>query len=103
MEWPPKYDDNYFPPDHQKYWFPKEETMDPDERMELILNKIRFQVAWAYERSGLYKRMWSAMDFEPGDIKTLDDFHKLPVITKEDLRQDLIENPPFGSNICDDW
>jgi phenylacetate-CoA ligase len=36
-------------------------------------------------------------------MRTLDDFHRVPIITKEDLREDLIENPPFGSNICDDW
>ena len=103
MEWPPRYDETYLPPNDQRYWFPEAETMDPDARMETILAKLRPQIAWAYERSGLYKRIWGAAGAEPGDIKTLDDFHRLPVITKEDLREDLINNPPFGSNICDDW
>jgi phenylacetate-CoA ligase len=103
MEWPPHYDETYLPSNDQRYWFPEMETMDPEARMGIILAKLRPQVAWAYERSGLYKRIWGAAGAEPGDIKTLDDFHRLPVITKEDLRQDLINNPPFGSNICDDW
>ena len=103
MEWPTRYDENYFPPNNQRYWFPDLETMDPEARMEIILGKLRPQIAWAYERSGLYKRIWGNAGVEPGDIKTLDDFHRMPVITKEDLRQDLINNPPFGSNVCDDW
>ena len=39
---------------------------------------------------------------EPGDVKTLADFERVPTITKADLRADQAENPPFGSYLCVD-
>lgn len=101
--WPPQYDDTYLPPFDQEYWFPELETESPEARNERVLEKIRGQMGWAYERSPFYTRIWDAAGVEPGDVQTLEDFHRVPIITKEDLRQDLIANPPFGSNICDDW
>ncbi len=101
--WPPQYDDTYLPPNDQEYWFPELETETPEARTERVLEKIRGQMAWAYERSPFYKRIWDAAGISPTDIHTMDDFHRVPIITKDDLRQDLIDNPPYGSNICDDW
>lgn len=103
MNWPPIYDESYLPEVGQEHWFPEAEMQDPESREKLILEKVRSQMAWAYDRSGLYKAKWGDVGLEPGDIRTMDDFHRVPIITKEDLRQDLIGNPPFGSNICDDW
>jgi phenylacetate-CoA ligase len=102
-DWPPTYDDTYLPPNDQEYWFPDLETESPVAREARILDKLHGQLAWAYERSPFYKRIWDAAGVSPSDIRTLDDFHRLPIITKDDLREDLIANPPFGSNICDDW
>jgi phenylacetate-CoA ligase len=102
-DWPPQYDDTYLPPNDQEYWFPELETESPEARTERVLEKLQGQMAWAYERSPFYKRVWNAAGILPTDMRTLDDFHRVPIITKEDLREDLIENPPFGSNICDDW
>ncbi|MDA0798564.1 MAG: phenylacetate--CoA ligase family protein [Chloroflexi bacterium] len=101
--WPPQYDDTYLPPNEQEYWFPDLETETPSARIERVLEKVRGQMAWAYERSPFYKRIWDAAGVAPAHILTLDDFHRVPIITKDDMREDLIANPPFGSNICDDW
>jgi phenylacetate-CoA ligase len=105
MEWPPRYDENYLPDPAQKYWFPDLETMDPDARMEIVVEKLRHQLGWAFHRSPFYRKVWQRAGITEGDLRhlTLNSFHQVPTITKEDLRQDLIENPPFGSNICDDW
>ncbi|MEK9659178.1 MAG: phenylacetate--CoA ligase family protein [Chloroflexota bacterium] len=103
--WPPIYDESYLPAPDQAYWFPELETMDPDKRMDIILAKLRAQLGWAWERSPFYRRIWGAAGVTAGDLATLDldGFHRIPTITKENLRADLLENPPFGSNICDDW
>jgi phenylacetate-CoA ligase len=101
--WPPQYDDTYLPANDQEYWFPEQETETPEARTERVLEKIRGQMGWAYNRSPFYKRLWDAVGISPADIQTMDDFHRVPIITKDDLRQDLIDNPPYGSNICDDW
>lgn len=101
--WPPEYDAGYLPPAAQEHWDPALETMDPRERLALIAAKLRGQAAWAFERSPFYRKRWGEAGFHPSQIETLDDLRRIPIITKEDLRQDLIDNPPFGSNICDDW
>ena len=101
--WPPTYDDAYLPPADARYWFPAIETMAPTSREIIIFEKLRGQTAWAYERSPFYQRTWDAAGFHPSQLHALDDLHRIPVITKEDLRQDLLDNPPFGSNVCDDW
>ncbi len=101
--WPPKYDDTYLPSNDEEYWFPELETESPEKRIARVLEKLQGQLSWAYKRSPFYKRIWDEAGISPRNIKTLDDFHLIPIITKEDLREDLVANPPFGSNICDDW
>ena len=99
--WPPKYDANYFPPADSPYWDARLETMDPEERERtVILPKLRAQLEYAYEHSGFYRRKWDAAGVKPRDVQTLKDFESFPIITKQDLRDDQAEHPPFGSNLC---
>ena len=103
QQWPPNYDSGYIPDTNEEYWDKELETMNPDDRENLILLKLKRQVEWAYAHSLFYQKIWSAAGFEPSQLNRLEDLQRIPIITKEDLRVDLIENPPFGSNICDDW
>ncbi len=99
--WPPKYDSSYLPAPDARYWNEKIETMDPEEREQtIILPKLQSQLVYAYENSAFYQRKWSAAGIEPGDIRSFSDFEKMPFVTKGDIRQDQIEHPPFGSNLC---
>lgn len=98
--WPPRYDPQYRPPDEQQCWFPQRETMPPEQRDEAILGRIREVMAYAWERSPLYRRKWDAAGIHPSSIRTLTDFERVPVITKEELRADQAENQPFGSYLC---
>jgi phenylacetate-CoA ligase len=99
-EWsfPPRYDETYRP--SGEHWFPERETMDPDERDARILERLREVCAYALEHAPFYRRRWG--DFEPGDLKRFEDFERLPVITKDELRRDQAEHPPFGSYTCID-
>lgn len=98
--WPPVYDRAYRPPDDAPYWDRRRETMSADERAHVVLAKIRALMAWADERAPFYRTRWRGAGIEPGDIRTLDDFARVPVITKADLRADQAEHPPFGSYLC---
>ena len=95
---PPRYDEAYRPPPDQEHWFPERETMDPAARDEKILGRLREVCAYALERSPFYRRKWG--DFRPDDLKSLEDFERLPVIRKDELRADQAEHPPFGSYTC---
>jgi phenylacetate-coenzyme A ligase PaaK-like adenylate-forming protein len=98
--WPPVYDRGYRPPHDAPYWDRARETMSADERAGVILRKIQGVMAWAYERAPFYRTRWQAAGIEPGDVKSLADFARVPTISKADLRADQAANPPFGSYLC---
>lgn len=39
----------------------------------------------AYANIPFYRKLYDTAGFEPGDLKTLDDYHNLPIVTKDDL------------------
>ena len=83
------------------YWNAELETMDPDEREQtVVLPKLRAQMAYAYKKSSFYIRIWNEAGIKPEDIRSLEDFESVPIITKADIRRDQKESPPFGSNVC---
>src|SRR3990172_5537969 len=58
---------------------------------------LRAQVENAWKNVPFYRKRWEAASVRPENIRTAADLPKLPLVTKEDFDQDLIENPPFGS------
>jgi phenylacetate-CoA ligase len=100
--WPPRYDADYRPPVDQEHWFPVRETMDPEQRDEKILERIQQLMAYAWEHAPFYRKKWSAAGLEPGDITSLEEFERVPVIYKDELRTDQAENQPYGSYLCID-
>ncbi|MBU1905287.1 MAG: AMP-binding protein [Proteobacteria bacterium] len=100
-EWPPKYDRSFIPPDESQYWNRELETMDPTQREEeVILPKLQAQLRYAYKNSPFYKKKWDKAGVKPEDIRSLDDFEQIPFVTKDEIRRDQMEYPPFGSNLC---
>ncbi|MFZ1061493.1 MAG: hypothetical protein WAP47_20155 [Candidatus Rokuibacteriota bacterium] len=100
MSWPPEYDDRYLPAPGSRYWFPERECQDPEARDGEIVRKIQATMAWAWERAPFYRKKWQGAGLEPGDVKGLDDFRKVPVVTKQELREDQAAHPPLGSYLC---
>lgn len=100
--WPPAYDDSYVPPSNQEYWFPERETMDPEAREQAIVRRIRDVMRYAYERAPFYRRKWGEAGVLPEDIRSLEDFEQVPVVTKQELRATQAEHEPFGDYLCID-
>ncbi|MCW2940449.1 MAG: phenylacetate--CoA ligase [Actinomycetia bacterium] len=98
--WPPAYDDEYLPDPGQPYWFPQRETMDPELRDAAILRRIQSVMRYAAAHAPFYQRKWAAAGISPEDIRSLDDFEHVPVVTKEELRRAQAERPPFGDYLC---
>jgi phenylacetate-CoA ligase len=98
--WPPAYDDDYLPDPGQPYWFPQRETMDPELRDAAILQRIQSVMRYTAEHAPFYRRKWAAAGITAEDIRSLDDFQHVPVVTKEELRQAQAEHPPFGDYLC---
>ena len=79
------------------YWDEKRETMDPAERDERSLARLKEQLRYCYERVPFYRKHWDAHGFEPGQVKTWEDFtRRVPIVTKRMLVEDQAEHPPFG-------
>ncbi|GAA3107289.1 phenylacetate--CoA ligase [Pseudonocardia yunnanensis] len=100
--WPPRYDETYRPPAGQEHWFPRRETMPSHERDEAILARIREVMGYAWDNSPFYRRKWDEAGIHPSSIASLEDFEKVPVVRKAELRADQAANEPFGSYLCVD-
>jgi phenylacetate-CoA ligase len=98
--WPPRYDPSYRPRLDQPYWFPRRETMPVEERDARIVERIRQVMAYAWERAPFYRRKWSDAGIHPDSIHSLEDFERVPVVTKAELREAQARAEPFGDYAC---
>ena len=50
-------------------------------------DRLRSLIQHAYENVPYYRERWKALKIAPDDIRSRDDLNKLPVLTKEEIRQ----------------
>ena len=103
-EWafPTTYDNDYLPDEESPYWFPRRETMAPDERDAAVLVRLRDVMRYAYDTSAFYRRKWDDAGVSPEDITSFEAFEQVPVVTKEELRASQEDVPPYGDYLCVD-
>ena len=70
----------------RKYYQKEIETMPREEMRALQSEKLVKQVKHVYENVKYYRDLMDAKGVTPDDIKSIDDIHKLPFLTKADLR-----------------
>jgi phenylacetate-CoA ligase len=99
-EWPPRYRDEYLPSNSDPYWYRVRETMDPELRDALVLQRIGDVMRYAWTHSPFYRTKWENAGIHPNDVRSLDDFQNVPPVTKLELREDQEAHPPFGSYLC---
>lgn len=76
-----------------KNYYQKEiETASRDEIISIQNKKIVRQVQHVYEKVPYYRNLMDQKGLKPEDIKSVEDIHKLPFLTKNDLR----EAYPYG-------
>lgn len=74
-------------------YFQKEiETMPVEQIKEMQSEKLVKQVKYVYDNVKYYRDLMDKKGVKPEDIKGLEDLHKLPLISKNDLR----EAYPYG-------
>jgi phenylacetate-CoA ligase len=75
--------------------------MNPGERDQAILQRLREVCRYAYDRSAFYRTKWSEAGFDPGQLRSLEDFEdRVPIVTKAELRASQAKHPPFGDYLC---
>lgn len=76
-----------------KNYYQKEiETASRDEIISIQNKKIVRQVQHVYEKVPYYRNLMDQKGLKPENIKSIEDIHKLPFLTKNDLR----EAYPYG-------
>ena len=73
-------------------WNETKECMSRDQIETLQSARLKKMVSSVYHNVEFYRKKMQQLGIEPGDIRGIEDLHKLPYTTKEDLR----ENYPFG-------
>ncbi len=76
---------------------PALEAISRDELRARQEELLRRQIARCSEASSLYRSKLAEGGAEPADIRSLEDLARIPVVTKEELREDQRLHPPFGS------
>lgn len=82
------------PPDFQRV----SAGMSDDELRALQNARFMERVGEAWEVP-FYRDRWRAAGLEPGDVRSLEDIEKIPAFTSDDLKQALVDRPPFGSHL----
>src|SRR5919197_1363276 len=85
--WPARFDESYRPAADEPYWFRRRETMPAAEREHAIVSRIREVMRYAWERAPFYRRKWADAGIGPDDVRSLEDFERVPVVRKEELRR----------------
>jgi phenylacetate-CoA ligase len=79
------------------YWHRQKEAMDRATREAGILASLQRQLHRAYEHIPFYRRHYASHGFHPDQVRSLSDFtRRVPIITKQMLRDDQAASPPFG-------
>ena len=76
----------------KNYYQPEIETMPLPQLQKLQSERLVEQVKFVYDNVKFYHDKMDEMGVKPEDIKGIDDLHKLPFITKDDLRDQY----PYG-------
>ena len=71
----------------RRYYQESLETMPRDEMKKLQDDRLAKQVRHVWEKVPYYKGLMEKQGVKPEDINGIEDLHKLPFLTKEDLRE----------------
>jgi phenylacetate-CoA ligase len=79
-----------------RYLEPGRERASRAAMTRLQLGRLREQVRHAGRASPFYRRTLRAARVDPRALRTLDDLRRLPFTTKDELKANQLEHPPWG-------
>ena len=72
-----------------RYYQPELETMPYEQLRALQSERLVKQVQHVWDSLPAYRKKMEEKGLTPADIKGVDDLHKLPFVTKADLREEI--------------
>ena len=78
------------------YWNPRHETMSRDELEAFQVHKLKRLVEWADTKVPWHAERFQKAGITSDSIKSLEDLRRIPFMTREELMEGQVEEPPFG-------
>lgn len=72
------------------------EFMPPEEREKYLADRVRWAIQFAYKNAPAVREKLDEAGIDPSQIRTIKDLEKIPITSKEELRELQRTNPPFG-------
>ncbi len=69
--------------------FEASQWLAPEQLMALQWTRLKRLIEHCWEEVPFYRERWTRVGATPGDIRTLEDYARLPVLTKRDVRENL--------------
>jgi phenylacetate-CoA ligase len=66
--------------------YQRDQWLDPEQIATLQWERLQRLLDHCYRQVPYYRKRWRELDIAPQDIRNLDDYAKLPVLTKADIR-----------------
>jgi len=79
-----------------KYYNPDIERMNGKKVREIQNERLRWQVRRCLAKSEFYREKFRKAGIKASHIRTVDDLLHVPVVTKQELREEQVKHPPFG-------
>ncbi|PKN33267.1 MAG: AMP-binding protein [Deltaproteobacteria bacterium HGW-Deltaproteobacteria-19] len=86
----------YAKEDIMEPYFDDRETLRREERLRIQVEALSRMVEAARRQSTVLRKGFEDLGVNPGDIKTVADFERLPVISRERLVEMELERPPYA-------
>jgi len=90
----------------RKFWNPEIETLPPEALKSLQWRRLKAQLQYNYDNSAYYREeKFHKAGIDPRDVKTFEDFQKIPLMTKDEHRWTQEESlrrfgHPYGLITC---
>ncbi len=80
--------------EHLRSWPRPYASRESTERCQL--RKLQRLLAGPAQRTPYYRRRFGCAGFRPGQLRTLDDFRRIPISTKKDFQTERFEDRMSG-------
>lgn len=84
-------------PATDKLWAPETESCSREAIRAIQGEKLVAAVRYMYEHSPFYRRKLKEAGIEPGDVGSIDDLPKLPIVFRHEMSADVEVHPPWGT------
>ena len=85
------------PDSASRLWDRSLEASSEDEIRAMQGERLRLLVHYAYECIPFYRRRFDRIGLVPKDIQTVDDLPRIPITTREEMAEDALAHPPWGT------